>query len=98
MIGELARRPWPLAGASVAIDRPLVESSLQPHVRRVRFTNGYRETVTGTMRLRPPRGWTVNPPVPRNPIRPALAMRTTRATEATPLNTPADLEAFAKSL
>jgi hypothetical protein len=48
--------------ASVAIDRPLVESSLQPHVRRVRFTNGYRETVTGTMRLRPPRGWTVNPP------------------------------------
>jgi hypothetical protein len=48
--------------ASVAIDRPLVESSLQPHTRRMRFANGYRQTVSGTMRLRPPPGWTVNPP------------------------------------
>ncbi len=48
--------------ASVALDRPLLESSFQPHSRRVRFTNPYRNAIAGTMKLRAPSGWVLNPP------------------------------------
>lgn len=48
--------------ASVAFDRPLIESSFQPHVRRLRFTNGYKAAAGGTVRLKPPPGWGVDPP------------------------------------
>jgi hypothetical protein len=51
-----------LLRASVAIDRPLIESSFQAHGRRLRFTNPYKTAVSGTVRLRAPRGWTLNPP------------------------------------
>jgi hypothetical protein len=48
--------------ASVAIDRPLVESSFMPHTRHVRFANPYPQSISGTLRLRPPPGWSVNSP------------------------------------
>lgn len=48
--------------ASVALDRPLIESSFTSHARRVSFTNPYRSTIGGTVKLKPPAGWTVNPP------------------------------------
>jgi hypothetical protein len=48
--------------ASVAIDRPLIESSFQPHPRRLRFTNPYRTAIGGTVKLKAPPGWTINPP------------------------------------
>ncbi len=48
--------------ASVSIDQPLLESSFHPHQRRIRFTNPSRQPMNGTLKLRPPDGWTVNPP------------------------------------
>ncbi|HEX8915282.1 MAG TPA: NEW3 domain-containing protein, partial [Humisphaera sp.] len=51
-----------LTKASVALDRPLIESSFQPHVRRLRFTNAYRTAIGGIVRLKPPPGWQLNPP------------------------------------
>jgi hypothetical protein len=48
--------------SSVAIDRPLLESSFMPHARRFRFTNPYRQSVAGTVRFKAPPGWTLNPP------------------------------------
>lgn len=48
--------------ASVAIDRPLIESSFQQHVRRLRFSNPYRTAISGTVKLKAPAGWTLNPP------------------------------------
>jgi hypothetical protein len=48
--------------ASVAFDRPLIESSFQPHTRKLRFTNAYRGGVSGSVRLKAPAGWLINPP------------------------------------
>jgi len=48
--------------ASVAIDRPMIESSFRPHMRRLRFTNTYSESISGNVHLRAPAGWTFNPP------------------------------------
>ena len=49
--------------ASVAFDRPLIESSFVPHARKVRFTNPYAQAISGTLKLKGPAGWTINPPV-----------------------------------
>jgi hypothetical protein len=51
-----------LLRASIAIDRPLIESSFQAHTRRLRFTNPYKTAISGSVRLRGPSGWTINPP------------------------------------
>jgi hypothetical protein len=48
--------------ASVAIDRPLIESSFMSHTRRIRFTNPYPQAISGTLKLKAPAGWTLNPP------------------------------------
>jgi hypothetical protein len=48
--------------ASVALDRPLLESSFEPHSRKLRFTNSYRQTIGGMVKLKAPAGWTINPP------------------------------------
>lgn len=48
--------------ASVALDRPLLESSFQPHTRRLRFTNPYPQAIGGSFKLRGPAGWTITPP------------------------------------
>ena len=47
--------------ASVAFDKPLLESSFQSHERRLSFVNPSANALTGTLRLRPPPGWTVTP-------------------------------------
>ena len=48
--------------ASVAFDRPLLESSFEPHKRHIRFTNPYRQSIGGSLKLRGPTGWVINPP------------------------------------
>jgi hypothetical protein len=48
--------------ASVSIDDPKLESSFKPHTRHIRFTNPYHTAISGMVRLRPPTGWTLNPP------------------------------------
>jgi hypothetical protein len=55
--GELAQ-----LRASVAFDNPLIESSFQPHARKLRFTNPYGRAISGTFKLAAPKGWIVNPP------------------------------------
>ncbi|MGH7215431.1 MAG: hypothetical protein ACREIT_11765, partial [Tepidisphaeraceae bacterium] len=49
--------------ASVAFDRPLLESSFEPHTRHIRFVNPYRQAIGGTFKLRPPTGWQISPPI-----------------------------------
>ncbi|HEV7298082.1 MAG TPA: hypothetical protein VGN72_01870 [Tepidisphaeraceae bacterium] len=48
--------------ASVSIDNPLLESSFKPHERHLRFSNPYRQAISGQVKLRAPNGWTLNPP------------------------------------
>jgi len=48
--------------ASVTLDRPLIESSFEPHVRKIHFVNPSPTAVSGVLRLHPPQGWTINPP------------------------------------
>jgi hypothetical protein len=55
--GELAQ-----LRSSVVLDRPLIESNFEPHSRHLRFVNTYRTPISGEVRLRPPEGWTINPP------------------------------------
>jgi hypothetical protein len=49
--------------ASVGIDKPLLESSFQPHTRRIHFSNPGQVTITGLVKLVPPKGWTLTPSV-----------------------------------
>jgi len=49
--------------ASVGLDRPLIESAFQSHTRRFHFTSAYRTAVGGSLKLRPPPGWTITPSV-----------------------------------
>jgi hypothetical protein len=48
--------------ASVSVDQPALESAFRPHPRRVRFVNPYPKAITGTLHLKGPQGWTLNPP------------------------------------
>ena len=48
--------------ASIALDRPLLESSFKPHTRKLSFTNPYRTAIGGTLKLKAPTGWTISPP------------------------------------
>jgi hypothetical protein len=48
--------------ASIALDRPLLESSFKPHTRKLSFVNAYRTAIGGTLKLKPPAGWTISPP------------------------------------
>jgi len=49
--------------ASVAFDRPLLESSFKPHSRHIRFKNPYHLAIGGTLKLRPPEGWRIDPQI-----------------------------------
>jgi hypothetical protein len=49
--------------ASVGIDQPLLESSFEPHPRRIHFTNPGDSAISGMVKLAPPPGWTVSPMV-----------------------------------
>jgi len=47
--------------ASVALDKPLLESSFEPHHRRLRFVNPGHITISGSVKLVGPKGWTITP-------------------------------------
>ena len=49
--------------ASVALDKPLLESSFEPHARHLRFINPGRITIGGVLKLKGPAGWTITPSV-----------------------------------
>jgi hypothetical protein len=49
--------------ASVGIDKPLLESSFEPHTRRIHFSNPGQATITGLVKLVPPPGWALTPSV-----------------------------------
>src|SRR5207244_3963812 len=38
--------------ASVAFDRPLLESSFEPHSRHIRFVNPYKQAISGSLKLK----------------------------------------------
>ncbi|MGD1277855.1 MAG: hypothetical protein ABR964_11620 [Tepidisphaeraceae bacterium] len=49
--------------ASVRFDQPLLESSFEPHTRTIHFVNPAKETISGSLKLIPPEGWTLTPSV-----------------------------------
>ena len=49
--------------ASLALDRPLLESTFRPHTRKIRFTNPYKTALSGLLRVQAPPGWAITPPV-----------------------------------
>lgn len=49
--------------ASVAFDNPMIESSFKEHQRKIRFTNPYKQAIAGSVKLKAPPGWTINPPM-----------------------------------
>jgi len=67
--------------ASVAIDRPLIESSFQAHSRKLRFVNPYKTAISGSVRLKGPAGWTVNPPTHAFSLNPGETFEQTLAIE-----------------
>lgn len=48
--------------AGITVDRPLLESSFEPHTRHIRFTNPYSQAIGGSFRLKAPSGWNITPP------------------------------------
>jgi hypothetical protein len=48
--------------ASLAFDKPLIESSFQSHTRHIHFTNPYTQPIGGTLKLHAPPGWNLTPP------------------------------------
>jgi hypothetical protein len=49
--------------ASVALDKPLLESSFEPHARHIHFVNPGHTTISGMLKLVGPDGWTLTPSV-----------------------------------
>ncbi len=49
--------------SSVGVDKPLLESTFHPHVRRIHFTNPGKSTIAGMVKLVAPRGWLLTPSV-----------------------------------
>jgi hypothetical protein len=49
--------------ASVGFDQPLLESSFQPHSRKIHFENPGHTTIGGQLKLTGPDGWTLTPSV-----------------------------------
>jgi hypothetical protein len=50
-------------GAMIALDNPLLESSFEAHARKLKITNTFSTSVSGSVRLRGPAGWTLTMPV-----------------------------------
>jgi hypothetical protein len=48
--------------ASVGLDQPLMESSFEPHTRKIHFVNPYKQAISGSLKLRIPKGWMISPP------------------------------------
>lgn len=54
--------PLMLLRASLAIDNPMLESSVTPLSRTITFTNTFDSPISGSIRLGGPAGWTVSLP------------------------------------
>ena len=52
--------PLVMLRASLSLDRPVLESSNQSHVRTLRFKNDFEGPIAGSIRLIAPPGWTVS--------------------------------------
>ena len=49
--------PLVMLRASLALDKPLIESTPGPHARTLTFKNDFDSPITGTIRLAAPKGW-----------------------------------------
>jgi hypothetical protein len=49
--------------ASVGFDQPLLESSFEPHTRRIHFVNPGKTTIGGSLKLTGPKGWSITPSI-----------------------------------
>jgi len=77
---------WPLKmRASFALDPPMIESSHRLHEHVIRFVNPRGTSISGVLRLKPPRGWEVRPLRIRFSLTPGQASRT-RVTVRFPSN------------
>jgi hypothetical protein len=47
--------------ASLALDRPLIESTFQQHTRHIQFKNPFNVPISGTLKLHAPHGWNLTP-------------------------------------
>jgi len=47
--------------SGIAFDQPLLESAFQSHTRHLKFVNPSKTLLTGTLHLRAPPGWTLEP-------------------------------------
>lgn len=47
---------------SLRLDNGLLESSFRPQARVLSLVNAFDTAISGTLRLEPPEGWTLNPP------------------------------------
>jgi hypothetical protein len=56
--------------ASVKWDNDHVESSFKSHLRKLRFSNPYKQPIAGTIRLRAPNGWTITPMIQQFSLNP----------------------------
>lgn len=54
--------PLVMLRASLALDRPLIESTATSHARRLTFRNDFDQPITGTIRLAAPKGWIASMP------------------------------------
>ncbi len=74
--------------ASVAIDRPLIESTFQSHTRKLHFKNTYPAAITGSLKLKPPPGWSITPSTHNFSLNPGESFDRDLAIEF-PYNSPA---------
>jgi hypothetical protein len=49
--------------ASVALDRPLIDSTSAAHMRHIRFKNTYPIHITGSFKLKAPARWSITPSI-----------------------------------
>lgn len=47
--------------AGFAVDRPLIESTQEPHARKLLLTNPWPRTITGELQIIGPKGWIASP-------------------------------------
>lgn len=74
--------------ATVAIDRPLIESTYEAHTRQFKFTNTYPTAISGTLHLAAPKGWTLTPATVNFTLNPGETFDRTVSIEF-PFNSPA---------
>ena len=49
--------------ATIGLDKPLIESTTKAHNRKLHLKNPYPMRITGTYKLKAPKGWTITPSI-----------------------------------